>query len=67
VVSSLGLRWWVTRTLWFFLRAVLGLPTLVVASPELDFLLAARAAWGRALRLKAKHKAKRAFLEEQRA
>jgi len=51
----------------FFLPAVRVLFTLVVASPELDFLLAARAAWGRALRLKAKHKAKRALLEEQRS
>ena len=51
----------------FFLPAVRVLFTLLVASPELDFLLAARAAWGTALRLKAKHKAKMAFLKEQRA
>lgn len=67
VLSSLGLRWWVTRTLCFFLLAVLGLPALVVAPPVLDFLLAARADGERTPRPTAKHKAKRAFLEEERA
>lgn len=67
VVSSLGLRWWVMRTLGFFLLAVLLLLALALVSLEWDFLLAAKADGGRALRLTAKHKAKRAFIEEQRA
>lgn len=49
----------------FFLLALLVLLALAVVSPELDFLLAARADWGRALRLNAKNKAKMAFIEEQ--
>ena len=68
VVSSLGLRWWVTRTLCFFLLAVPVLPDVVaVVSLDWDFLLAAKADEGRALRLTIKHKAKRAFIEERRA